>query len=350
MSARGRLILAFALCAAALCAAGGGAAAEPVADFYKGRTVSIITSTGPGGAYDLAARTLARYLPRYLPGAPAFVVQNMPGAGHVRAANYMYTQAARDGSVIATISNGIPLYQIIDGKGARFDARRFNWIGSTGISNLLTVAWHTAGVRSFNDALTREIVAGATGTGSGTAIYPLIMNAVLGAKFKVVMGYTSSQEVDLAMERGEVAARSGASYGGFLAERPEWIRNKKIIVLTQIGAARERDLPDAPLMHELGADADQRSLLKLISSPVAVGRPFLTAPDVPGERVAALRMAFDAALKDADFLAEARRIDLDMKPSTGEEVRAIVEETVGAPPDLVAKARAALEAAGGSAN
>ena len=326
------------------------ARADAIEDFYKGKTLSIITSTGSGGAYDLTARTIARYLPKYLPGAPTIIVQNMPGAGHVRATNFMFTQAAKDGTVIATVSNGIPLYQVIDGKGVRFDARKFNWIGSTGISNLLTVAWAASGIKSFDDAYTREIITGATGAGSGTALYPTIMNSVLGTKFKIVMGYTSSQEVDLAMERGEVVARSGASYGGWLAEHPEWLRAKKIVVLSQIGRVREKDLPDVPLMHELGKTEEQRQLLKLISSPVAVGRPFLTAPDVPADRVAALRRAFEAVLKDKDFMAEAQKLDLDVNPSTGDEIQRIVNESVGAQPEMIAKARAALEAAGGTGN
>ena len=339
-----------AVCAGLLCVAPCLARADAIEDFYKGKTLSIITSTGAGGAYDLTARTLGRYLPKYLPGAPTVVVQNMPGAGHVRATNYMFAQAAKDGTVIATVSNGIPLYQVIDGKGARFDARKFNWLGSTGISNLLTVAWASSGVKSFEDAYRREIITGGTGAGSGTTMYPTVMNSVLGTKFKVVLGYTSSQEVDLAMERGEVAARSGASYGGWLAEHPDWIRGGKIVVLTQTGGVREADLPNVPLMQELGKTDEQNQLLKLISSPVAVGRPFLTAPEVPPERVAALRRAFDAVMKDEAFIAEAKKLELDLKPATGDQVRAIVEDSVGAPPDMIAKARAAQEAAGGAAN
>ncbi len=331
----------------AVVAFAGAAQADPVEDFYKGRTVTIVTSTGPGGAYDLAARTLARYLPKYLPGAPSFIVQNMPGAGHVRAANYMAAQAPKDGSVIATVSNGIPLYQVIDGKGVRFDARKFNWLGSTGISNLLTVAWAASGVTSMDDALQRELITGSTGAGSGTAIYPAVMNSVLGAKFKLVMGYKSSQEVDLAMERGEVVVRSGASYGGWLAEHPDWIRTKKIIVLNQIGGAREKDLPDAPMMHELGKTDEQVQLLKLVSSPVAVGRPFLTTPDAPADRVVALRRAFAAVMADKEFIEEARRLELDLKPASAEEVTRVVMQSVGASPELVARARAALGETGG---
>ena len=332
--------------AAAVIAGAASAQAQTVEEFFKGKTITIVTSTGPGGAYDLAARTISRYMPKYLPGAPQFVIKNMPGGGHVLATNYMFTQAPKDGTVIATVSNGIPTHQVLDGKGVRFDARKFQWIGSTGISNLLTVAWAQSGVKTIEDVMKREIITGATGTGSGTYMYPSVMNSVLGTKFKIVLGYTSSQEVDLAMERGEVVARSGASYRGFLAERPEWIKQAKLSILTQVGAQREADLPDVPLMDELGKTPEQRALLKLVSSPVAMGRPYLTAPEVPADRVAALRRAFDAVMQDQEFLAEAKKLELDLNPISGERIAQIVSETIDAPSDVLAKAKEALQAGG----
>ena len=332
--------------AAAIIAGGASSQAQTVEEFYKGKTITIVTSTGPGGAYDLAARTLARYMPKYLPGAPQFVIKNMPGGGHVLATNYMFTQAPKDGTTLATVSNGIPTHQVLDGKGVRFDARKFQWLGSTGISNLLTVSWAQSGVKTIDDVMKREIITGATGTGSGTYMYPSVMNSVLGTKFKIVLGYTSSQEVDMAMERGEVAARSGASYRGFLAEHPDWIKQGKLNVLTQVGAQREADFPDVPLMDELGKTPEQRALLKLVSSPVAMGRPYLTAPEVPADRVAALRHAFDAVMKDEEFLAEAKKLELDLNPISGERIAQIVSETIDAPPDVLAKAKEALQAGG----
>ena len=169
------------------------------------------------------------------------------------------------------------------------------------------------------------------------------MNSVIGTKFKIVLGYTSSQEVDLAMERGEVAARSGASYRGFLAEHPDWIRSGKLNVLTQVGAVREPDLPNVPLMEELGRTEPERKLLALVSSPVALGRPYLTAPEVPADRVEALRRAFDQVMKDPEFLAEAKKLELDLNPLTGEKVLEIVKATIDAPPDILAKAKDALQ-------
>ena len=323
--------------------------AQPADEFYKGRKITIITSTGAGGPYDLAARTLARHMPRHIPGAPSMVVKNMPGGGHTLAANFLYNQAPRDGTTIGTISNTIPLHQVLDGKGVRYDARKLNWLGTLGISSLLTVAWSTSGVRTIDDVMKREVITGATGAGSGTWLYPNVMNQVLGTKFKIVTGYTSSAEVDLAMLRGEVTARSGGSYIGYVQERPEWIREKKINILVQTGAVREKDLPDVPLMHELANTDDQRALLNLVSSPVKIGRPYLAPPDVPADRVALLRRAFDALMKDEAFLADAKGLQLDSNPQTGAQVAAIVDETVNASPALLARAKALVGTEGSPA-
>ena len=224
----------------AVAVAGTAALADAVEDFYKGKTITVVTSTGVGGPFDLTARALARHMPRYMPGRPAMIVRNMPGGGHVLATNFMFAQADKDGTVIATVNNSIPLHQILDGRGVRFDARKFNWLGSTGTSNLLTVAWHTSGFKTMADVMARELVTGATGVGSGSFIYPNAMNVVLGTKFKIVMGYKSTAELDLALERGEVLARSGASLAGILQERASWIKEKKITCLPRSASNARR--------------------------------------------------------------------------------------------------------------
>jgi Tripartite tricarboxylate transporter family receptor len=267
----------------------------------------------------------------------------MPGGGHVLATNFMYTQAARDGSVIATVNNIIPLHQVLDGRGVSFDARRFNWLGSTGTSNLMTVAWHTSGFKTIEDVMRREFIVGATGAGSGAFIYPNVMNVVLGMKFKIVMGYPSSAEIDIALERGEIAGRVGASLAGILQERPYWVTEKKVTMLSQVGTQREKDYPDVPLMHELTKTPEQRQVLTLVSSPPALGRPFFTTQDVPAERVAALRKAFDESMKDDGFQAEAKHLGLDMNPIGGDRVAEIVMQTINAPADVITKAKAAIE-------
>lgn len=321
----------------------GAAASQPAESFYAGKTLTIITSTGAGGPYDLVARIVAKYLTRHLPGNPPAVIRNMPGAGHVLATNFIYNQAEKDGTVIATVANSIPFHQLVDGKGVRYDARRIQWLGSTGISNLVTVAWRTSGVRSTADVVQRELITGATGTGSGTYLYPAVMNAVLGTKFKLVMGYKATTEIDLAMERGEVAARSGGSIAGMMQEHPEWFSEKKVIVLSQVGSARDPLIPDVPLMDELARTPEERTILRVVSSPVALGRPFLTGPDVPGDRVQLLRKAFDAAMSDREFLDEAKKANLDLNPMNGENVTRIVAETFATPPELLERIRAIVK-------
>jgi tripartite-type tricarboxylate transporter receptor subunit TctC len=325
------------------------ARAETVESFYKGKTVTIVVSTGVGGVFDLTARTVAKYMPKYIPGKPTMIVKNMPGGGHVLATNFMFNQAAKDGTFLALVNNGMPLHQVLDGRGVRFDALKFDWLGSAGLSNLMTVAWSTSGVKTIEDVMTHELVTAATGTGSNAFIFPNAMNVVLGTKFKIVLGYKTSPEADLAMTRGEAQARAGFSLSAILQEHPDWIADKKVAVLVQAGAEREKDFPDVPLMHELAKTPEQRRILALISSPVSLGRPFFTTPDTPPERVAALRDAYAATMKDEDFLAEARALKLDIKPMSGERVAQIVDETINVPAELIAKAKAVLEVPAGSA-
>lgn len=320
--------------------------AETVEEFYRGKTVNLIVSSGVGGGDDLVVRSLVRFMPSHIPSQPSLVVRHMPGAGHVLATNYLYTQAPRDGTTIATVGNSIPLHQVLDGKGVRYDAAQFKWLGSTGISNLTTVVRRGANIRSIEDVLTREVTAGSTGTGSGTMLYPTVMNNVLGTKFKIVTGYQRAGEIDLAMDRGEVDARGGFSFGSLSKEHPDWLAEKKVVFLVQVGGQRERKLPDVPLMHELARNDEQRQILELISSTVALGRPFLTPPEVPDDRYRALRQAFDATLKDPEFVAESERLAFDLIPMDGDRLAAIVRATVNAPPAIIAKAKLALETPG----
>jgi tripartite-type tricarboxylate transporter receptor subunit TctC len=319
-----------------------GAQADPIAEFYKGKTVTVVASSGAGGPIDLACRLVARFLSRHIPGNPTIVVRNMPGGGHVLMSNFMYTQAPKDGTYIGGVVNSIPTHQVIDGRGVRFDAGKFQWLGSTGFSNLMTMAWHTAGFTTIKHVFERELTSGATGVGSGTYIYTNAMNVILGTKFKMVLGYKDSPAVNLAMERGEVQARGGMTLTGLKQERPDFVAEKKVIMLVQTGARKEAEYPDVPLMHELARNDEERQILQLISSPAALGRPFFLPPEVPADRVAALRKAFAATMKDPDYIAEGKRVRLDMNPLSAERVTQLVNATVNAPPGIVAKARAAL--------
>lgn len=310
-------------------------------DFYKGKTVTIVTSTGAGGGYDLIARVIARHMPRHIDGQPNMIVQNMPGGGNVLATNFMYNIAPKDGTTIAVINNAIPLHQVLDGRGVRYDVRKFNWLGSTGPKNSVLFVWHTAGVTSIKDAMTREITVGGTGPASDTAIYPSVMNKVLGTKFKLVLGYKSSSEISIAVERGEVQARIN-NISSLISDQPDWINDKKINFLVQLGAKRDKHLKDVPLLTELAQNNEGRQILSLISAPIALGQPYLAPPDVPAERVALLRKAFAETLTDKAFLAETDKLNFEIDPMSGDEVAEVVNGTVNAPAHIIEKTKEAM--------
>jgi tripartite-type tricarboxylate transporter receptor subunit TctC len=309
--------------------------------FYEGKTITIITSTGAGGGYDVTARAIARHMPRFIPGHPTMVVQNMPGGGNVLATNHMYTIAPKDGTMIATLHNAIPLHQVLDGHGVRYDASKFNWLGSTGSENEVVFTWHTTGVTNIEEAKRKEVILGGTGAGSGIVIIPTAMNNLLGTKFKMVMGYKSSEDLNLAIQRGEVEARA-FSLTSIKGQRSDWVKEKKINFIAQAGVHRAHELPDVPLLTELAKNDEEREVLKLFSSPPALGRPFTAPPEVPAERLAILRKAFDETMKDKAFLEEAEKLKLDVEPMDWQEVTQIVHDVVNAPPAVVSKARAIM--------
>ncbi len=316
--------------------------ADPIADFYKGRTVTLIVSAG-GGNYTLIARTLARHMPKHLAGSPTIIVKNMPGAGHVRATNFMYNKAAKDGSYIATVGQPIPLHQALGGRGVRYDASKFNWLGSTGITNLVSVVMASAGVKTIADVQKREVIAGGTGAGGAAVIYPTLMNNLLGTKFKIVIGYRRASNIDLAMERGEVQARGAVSLGSLKQRHPDWIKEKKVNFLFQVGFDKTKGLPNVPLLTELATTPDQLAVFKLFTSSVAQGRAYLAPPKVPKARVAALRKAFAATLKDPGFVKDQKKARFDLFPMTGPEVAKIVSATINTPKDIIALAKAAMK-------
>ncbi len=309
--------------------------------FFEGKTITIITSTGAGGGYDVTARLISRHMPRFIPGNPTMIVQNMPGGGNVIATNHMYTVAPRDGTMIATLHNAMPLHQVLDGHGVRYDVSKFNWLGSTGSENEVIFTWHTTGVTTIEEAKKKEVILGGTGAGSGIVIIPIAMNNLLGTKFKIVMGYKSSEDLNLALQRGEVEARA-FSMASVKGQRSDWVKEKKINFIAQAGAHRAHEIPDVPLLTELAKNDEQREILKLISSPPSLGRPFAAPPDVPAERLAILRKAFQETLKDKAFLEEAEKLKIDIEPVSAEEITQIVKRRGQRPPDVVAKARAMM--------
>jgi tripartite-type tricarboxylate transporter receptor subunit TctC len=313
--------------------------------FYEGKTITIVTSTGVGGTYDVTARLISRHMPRFIPGKPSMIVQNMPGGGNVLATNFMYTIAPKDGTSIATVHNAMPLHQILGGQGVRFDAGKFEWLGSSGAENEVILVWHTTGIRTLDEAKKREVILGGTGAGSGIVIIPRLMNALLGTRFKIVTGYKSSEDVNLALQRGEIEARA-FSLISITAQRADWLRDKKITILAQVGTKRAPEIPDIPLVTELARTEEDRQIFKLMSAASGLGRPYLAPPGVPAARLAILRKAFEATMKDEAFLAEAEKLQLDIDPISAGDVTQLVLDTVNAPESVVAKAKAAIDAGG----
>ena len=336
----------FALAGPALLAAAvvAPAPAAAQADFYRGKSIDLVISTGVGGGLDSNARLVARHLGNHIPGAPAIVPKNMPGAGHIRAANYVYSQAPKDGTVIATFIPIFVMAQVLErSRGIAFDAANFQWLASTSSSNGTVYVWHTSGVRSVADATRRQVLMGGTGAGSYTIIYPTIMNSLIGTKFKLVTGYQSTAEIGLALERGEIEGRAGNNFNSLKAENGEWLRTAKINLIAQVGLERDPEFSGVPLLVEFAKNEDDRAILRLFSTDVVIGRPFVTAPGVPVERVAVLRKAFDGMMKDKAFLADASKAGLDVSPVEGARIQRIVADLVHTPDAIVAKAKLAME-------
>ena len=334
-----------ALFIAALLGAATAGRAQGVAEFYRGKTINLIIGTSAGNDYDFRGRLIARYLGKHLPGQPVIVPRNMPGGGGVQAANWIANIAPRDGTVVHMIMANMMASQAMGLPGVEFDTRKFQWIGNTSSTPNVVAAWHTSGVRTIEDVRKRELVVGAP-MGTAGALYPVLMNALAGTKFKLVTGYPGGNEVSLAMERGEVDGRGSNSWAAWKSTKPEWVRDHKLNILVQIGLKRAPDLPDVPLMLELATNDADRKLLEFISAETEVARSLVTTPGTPPERVEALRRAFDAMIKDPEFLAEAAKSDMDISPATGEESQKIADAIVNTPPEIAARARAMLDGIG----
>jgi tripartite-type tricarboxylate transporter receptor subunit TctC len=328
------------LVAAALLAAATPAQAQSVADFYRGKTINLLIGVGVGGEYDLQARLVARHIGKHIPGNPSVVPQNMTGAGGLKMANYLATVAAHDGTNIAMVQNAFPAIQAAGLPGIQFDAAKFFWLGTIAAVVETMAVWHTTGVKSIDDVRKRETVAGASGKGAITFTYPALMNDLLGTKFKIVTGYTGGNQINLAMERGEVEARNN-TWSSWKATKRAWLDEKKITVIAQAGP-RASDL-DAPSIEDLAKSPEDRQLIELVVSGTQLGRPLAISPGVPEARVAALRAAFDATMKDPDFLAEAKKLDFEVAPVSGVALQRVVEKVLATPKDVAARAKGLLE-------
>jgi len=317
------------------------ALAQSPAEFYKGKTIELDIGLSVGGAYDAYARMLARHMGKYIPGNPAIVPKTVEGAGSMRLANSLYNAAPRDGTIFGIINRSTPFEPIFANKGAQFDATRFGWIGSANNEVSVCVAWHTSGIASFEDARRRALVVGATGPSADTYQFPKIANAVLGTRFKIVSGYPGGNEVDLAMQRGEVEGRCGWSWTSVKGLHQAWLDRKEINVIFQMGLAKHADLPQVPLAIDLAGNEEDRAILRLIFARQVMAWPFLTPPGTPADRLQALRSAFMQTMQDNDVLAEAEKAGLDVEPIKGEDIETLVRQ-IYATPAAIARRTAEL--------
>jgi tripartite-type tricarboxylate transporter receptor subunit TctC len=311
------------------------AQAQP--DFYKGKTVSIVCGYGVGGGYDLYARTLARHLGDHIPGKPTVVVQNMTGAGGMRAANAVYSTLPKDGTAIACTNPIVLMYQLMGGAQARYETGKLQWIGSLDEPNNAIIALASSGLRTIDDAKQREVPVPGDGPTSSMSLYPTATNALLGTRFRVIDGYTGSAAGDLAMQRGEVDARSGATLGSLFAQYGDAIHEGKLNVLIQFGPQRSPRLPAVPLLQDLVTTARDKQIAEILGLPATIGPGYWMAPDVPDERIATLRKAFEATATDPAFLASAKQVRLDLTPRTGAAVQRAVDAVAAYPKDVLAQ-------------
>jgi tripartite-type tricarboxylate transporter receptor subunit TctC len=321
---------------------GRQARAEPVADFYRGRSIALVIGYSAGGGYDAYGRVLARHMGKHIPGNPTIIPQNMPGAGSLRSANYLYNVAPKDGTVIGHFSRGMAMEPLIGTSATQFDARKFTWLGSGTDEVSVCLTWHTSPVRTWNDMLTIPFTVGGEGTGSDPDIFSAVMRNAFGVKLKLVSGYPGTAEVALAVERGEIDGRCGWSWSSLKLTKPDWIAGKRVNLVTQLALKKSPELPDVPLIFDFATNERQRQILKMMLSRQSMARPFAAPPDLPAERKEALRVAFDRTMADAEFLAEARQRGLEVNPVGGTEIDKLVAELYQTPADIVAELRATI--------
>jgi tripartite-type tricarboxylate transporter receptor subunit TctC len=307
------------------------------ADFYAGKDITLYVGSPVGGPYDAYARLLARHLGRNIPGHPNIVVQNMPGASGRRLMGFMSNLAPKDGTVIAAPQRAVAFDPLL-GVDSHFDANAMAWIGSANKETNVCVVWHTSPIQTIEDVKSREMVVGTSGPSSTDAIYPNLMNYLFGMKFKVVTGYKGAPETHLAMERGEVDGRCGISWDTLVSLNADWLRDKKVRLLIQIALVKEPALPDVPWVFDLAKTEEARQILTFWTAPDEMGRPLVVPPDLPAERIALLRRAFDATMQDPMLRADAAAMKLSVESIGGERVQALIRQIYATPQDVVAKA------------
>lgn len=327
------------------CLAVAPAKADTAADFYRGRNVTIIVGYSAGGGYDVYARAVARYINRHIPGNPNIIVTNMPGAGSLASVNFLYNVAPKDGSFMATFGRGIAMEPLIGTGKFQFEATKLNWIGSASTELSVCAVTQKSKARTFEDTLTTEIAMGGEASGSDPDTYANLVRALTGARLKLVTGYPGGNDMALATERGELDGRCGWSWGSVKATRPTWVSGPDALrVLLQLTIERSPEMPNAPTIYELTKSERDKQVVRLIVSRQTMARPFAAPPDVPADRVAALRAAFDATMKDKDFLAEADKLKLEIEPVSGAEVQKLIEDLYKSSPEVLARAKEVMAA------
>jgi len=318
------------------------ASAQTPAEFYRGKSIDLYINVSVGGGYDLYSRMLARHIGKHIPGNPTILPKNMEGGGGMRLANWLYNVGPKDGTAFGSVARAMAFEPLLGNKGAQYDGTKFNYIGSANDEVSVCVAWHTSGVTTFEDAQKTQLVVGSGGVADDTYQYPALLNNLFGAKFKMVPGYPGGNDINLAMERGEVQGRCSIPWSTVKATRKFWIDEKKVSLLMQYSLGKHADLPHVPLVTELARNDEERAALDLILTQQVMGRPVAEPPNVPAARVAALRQAFERTLKDAEFLSEADKLALEINLVDGEALQAMVERMFRAPRNVVEAARRAI--------
>jgi tripartite-type tricarboxylate transporter receptor subunit TctC len=315
------------------------AEAQESSSAFRGKSVTMVIGFGPGASNDFYGRLVARHIGKHIPGNPSIVPQNMPGAGSFKAANFLYHVAPKDGTAIGIVTQTLATEEALGAAGIQFKSAEFTWIGRVTSDSVVTFMWHTSKIKTIADAMTHEAPIGATGVSSTVTIYPVVLNAMTGAKLKAVLGYESSTAAMLAMERGEVEGAS-TGWGTMKITKQDWLRDKKVNIIVQYGPERHPELPDVPTAIELGKTLEDKQVLGLYANDASIGKSILAPPKVPTDRVKLLRAAFDAMVKDEEFLADVKQANAEFDPLSGEKLQAIVEQAAQTPASVRERARA----------
>jgi tripartite-type tricarboxylate transporter receptor subunit TctC len=319
------------------------AAQDAVAEFYKGKLVSILIGFSPGGSSSLYAQALARHMGRYLPGGPNFIVQHVPGAGGLVLANNIYNTVARDGLAFGITGRTAAIEPLLGNANAKFDGRRFGWIGTANVEYTTCITWHSARVKTLADAMTMEAIVGGSGADATEVVFPKAANKLVGTRFKVVLGYPGSTELLLAMERGETEGFCGIGWTFLKLRKSEWLRDKKINILYQMSLEKHPELPDVPAIIDYAKTPTDRKVFEFLFAPQEMGRPFFAPPGVPADRLAALRLAFERTLKDGAFLADADKLGVEVQHVGGAAIEKLLERIYASPKEVIDRAKAVAE-------